>query len=134
MKYTVKQLGALLNAIAGDAALATRTTASTNVVGGSRFYWTAALTYGAATAVTITPYKSNDEGTTWVQAQAEKIASDGTATLSDYAWTKSTGSGDITMEGWLDVIGATHVKLIASFASGSADDSFTLKGSLAMAK
>jgi len=134
MPYATRQLGKLFDGIAGNASLAIRTTDAQDCTDADEFAWAGALTYGAATAVTITPYKSNNGGTTWVQAQAENLDSAGLGTLKDYSNIKDTSGVSITLEGSIRTVGFTHVKLIASFASGSADDAFTLYGSLNLKK
>jgi hypothetical protein len=136
MAYKLTRFGTLIDGVAGTAAAANRT-ATIQVHGldanrkrqlnGTRLRWTASLTYVAATTFTIDVYASVDGGTTYGFVQSQAV-SGGIATLSDYIQTKDPAAADVAMDGWMDCVGATHVRLI--LANGGAADVMSLIAAL----
>lgn len=123
MGYTVRQLGEILDAVGTSEAYA--------CAGALRFRWTVSVTRDTATDVRVQVYTSVDGGTTYGLIQSQAIAA-GVATLSDYTQVNAI-SGDEDFDGWVDILGATHVKLVLS-ATGATDDTFSVLASLTQVK
>lgn len=133
-----RQLGTLIDAVADDAAEADRT-AIVQVFGfdsnsghhrnGDRLRWTAILDYAAVTRVDIDAYVSVDGGTTYGLVQSQTLSS-GTATLNDYQQQKASGAGGLSIDGFIDVKGATHAKIVLTPQGGAGGDTLSLIASL----
>ena len=124
MRYATNRKGKLIDDVAGNADAADRTAIIETDIA-HRVRWTAKLDYVAATALHVDCYSSVDGGDNYGLVQSELISS-GAATLSDYQQQKASGSGDVSMDGWIDCEATTHVKVILTAVGGTAADKLTL--------
>lgn len=78
-------------------------------------------TYGAATAVTVTPTLSIDGGTTYGSETSTSISS-GTGTVSVYSDSYTTGAANALLRLSYDVAGCTHLKLVIAGTGANGSD------------
>lgn len=122
----------MLNAVALNGAAGTRTlTLDTGSIGDGygRLLVVLDYTYGAATAVTVTPSCSSDGGTTYGQETSTSIAS-GTGTVSAYSDSYTTGAANKTLRLKYDVTGCDHYKLIFAGTGANGSDLVNVQAAL----
>lgn len=116
MKVDAADFGNVLSAVALNGAVGTLTAVITLSKKWTRVTLAQSYTYSAATSVTLTPTKSLDNGTTYVNYTSKAITA-GTAAVSKYVET-TTGTASWGYETTLDVEGIDKLKLVYS-AGGS---------------
>jgi hypothetical protein len=129
-EHVWKDLGRIMNAVACNAASATRTwTASAGQGAGYGLgIFQIDLTRVAATDVGLICYGSLNNGTTWAQLRACSVSS-GVCTSSGASWVETVGASTNVL--WrVDFLGSPDIKCTFSCTTGGGTDLVSMYGRL----